>query len=132
MNTLKVALLPDGRKAISFPDEQWKPFPPDERYFVSNLGRVYGPLGLKKASPNKGGHLIITFWVGGKHKSYSLNSLVCSLFNGEPPEGKHLALHNDHNPANCRADNLHWGSHKDNTREMFEAGRDQHTRRSCR
>lgn len=124
VNRLNTRTLKDGRRSlISLPDEEWRELLEDPRYSVSSLGRVFGPNGLKQGHPNKGGHIIITFWLGGRQKGFSLNSLVCRLFNGEAPEGKPLALHKNHIPADCRASNLYWGSHRNNADDMVEAGR---------
>jgi hypothetical protein len=37
-------------------------------------------------------------------------------------EGAH-ALHKNHVPDDCRAENLYWGTHQQNMQDMVEAGR---------
>ena len=55
-----------------------------------------------------------------KGKCYKVHQLVCEAFHGERPDlpeiegGRVVVLHIDENSANNRADNLKWGTQKEN------------------
>ncbi len=49
-----------------------------------------------------------------KGKTYKVARLVCEAFHGESPEDKPVCMHLDENSANNRAENLAWGSQKEN------------------
>ena len=51
------------------------------------------------------------FYYNGKN--YRVARLICEAFNGTPPEGA-VCMHLDENPLNNRADNLQWGTQKEN------------------
>lgn len=53
----------------------------------------------------------ITFY---KKKNYKISRLVCEAFHGKPPEDKPVCMHLDENAANNRAENLAWGTQKEN------------------
>lgn len=103
--------------------EEWKTLPEHPGYTISNLGRIIGPRGEYKPSPNNSGYYVFKITLNGKEKSLLVHRIVCRLFNGEAPEGKPHALHNNHMPPDCRASNLHWGSDQDNNDEMMAVGR---------
>lgn len=49
-----------------------------------------------------------------KGKNYKVARLVCEAFNGPPPFEGAVCMHLDENAANNRADNLSWGTQKEN------------------
>lgn len=52
-----------------------------------------------------------------KGKTYKVHQLVCEAFHGPKPgksEGYYVCMHLDENAANNRADNLSWGTQKEN------------------
>jgi hypothetical protein len=49
-----------------------------------------------------------------KNKTYKISRLVCEAFHGEAPEDKPVCMHLDENAANNRAQNLAWGTQKEN------------------
>lgn len=49
-----------------------------------------------------------------KPKMFRVHRLVALVFHGNPPEGKNCVRHLDGNPLNNCADNLAWGSYKEN------------------
>lgn len=64
---------------------------------------------------NKKDHRFITVYKG---KCYKVHQLVCEAFNGarpeDPKDGRTVCMHLDENSANNRADNLAWGTQKEN------------------
>ena len=65
-----------------------------------------------------------TFGVWNKHdgrftttykgKTYKVARLICEAFHGPAPEDRPVCMHLDENAANNRADNLAWGTQKEN------------------
>lgn len=49
-----------------------------------------------------------------KKKTLKVARLVCETFNGLPTEEKNVCMHLDENSRNNRADNLQWGTQKEN------------------
>ena len=111
--------------------ETWLPCPGHPAYAVSNLGRVKrvlpGPgarAGLiRKATPGKGGYLLVTFQENGRFPTRKVHRLVCEAFHGGKPENGFMVLHNDGNPRNNRADNLRWSTCLDNHADRELHGR---------
>lgn len=133
MNTLRVADLDDGRKAIEQDSvaeivEEWKTFPLHEGYKISSLGKVIGPRGDIKPSLNSNGYLTFKYWHKGKGKSTLLHRAVCRTFHGKAPSDKPHSLHKNHIKTDCRASNLYWGNDLDNSNDKIKAGRDNKSR----
>lgn len=49
-----------------------------------------------------------------KGKCYKVHQLVCEAFHGPKSEGAPVVMHVDENAANNRAENLRWGTQKQN------------------
>ena len=49
-----------------------------------------------------------------RSKNYKIHRLICEAFHGPPPKGKNVVIHIDENGLNNRADNLKWGTQKEN------------------
>jgi len=47
-------------------------------------------------------------------KNYKIHRLICEAFYGPPPDGRNVVLHADENGTNNSADNLSWGTQKEN------------------
>lgn len=47
-------------------------------------------------------------------KTYKVARLVCEAFHGPAPDDKPVCMHRDENAANNRAENLAWGTQKEN------------------
>lgn len=47
-------------------------------------------------------------------KNYKVASMVCEAFHGEKPSGSHVCMHLDEDSKNNRAENLSWGTQKEN------------------
>lgn len=110
--------------------EVWREVPSLPALLVSSEGRVMtkpyrAPLpngGMRSygGKPyfgvwSKTDHRFIIVYKG---KCYKVHQLVCEAFNGlrpdDPPEGRIVCMHLDENSANNRADNLAWGTQKQN------------------
>lgn len=100
--------------------EEWKPVSYDDRYEVSNFGRVrsycrFGGPNLLK--PGLGSHGYPTVTIGRKHGSKLVHVLVAEAFLGPRPFEGAEVLHSDGNRANPRLDNLTWGTRSQNIRD---------------
>lgn len=58
----------------------------------------------------------------GKQTCYAVHRLVCEAFHGPRPSPKHQVRHLDGNPQNNRADNLCWGTAKENGEDRVRHG----------
>jgi hypothetical protein len=122
------------------PAAQW----PD-RYEISNLGRIrsvsrtvgldYNWRGKRitrtlKVAPKilsvrvgRSGYLDATLSFPGQvSRTYAVHCLVCEAFHGPRPDG-HQALHKNDNRSDARADNLYWGTRKQNAEDAWNNGR---------
>jgi hypothetical protein len=105
--------------------EEWRKCPSLPEYFVSSRGRIMrepfeGPMprggarryggkpGLGQWAPE--GRYIFAF----RGHSYKVHQLVCEAFHGPAPFPRAVVMHGDENPRNNRADNLRWGTQKEN------------------
>lgn len=120
-------------------EEQWKVVPAHPYYRVSNFGRVesrlsgeWRPRNLKRINKGKG-HT--KFYLGfnavledrlpsGDFRKVTLkvHILVAELFIGPRPEGM-LVCHIDDDETNNRADNLKYGTHRENVQNMLRLGK---------
>lgn len=106
--------------------EVWREVPSVPALLVSSEGRVmtkpyrgempHGGLRPYGGEPhfgvwNKQDARFITVY---KHKTYKISRLVCEAFHGSAPDNQPVCMHLDENAANNRADNLQWGTQKEN------------------
>lgn len=106
--------------------EVWRVVPSLPQFLASSEGRVMVAPHIGKmpnGSPRQyGGQPHFGVWnkldarfvlfQGGK--TYKVHRLICEAFHGPPPDGQNVCLHIDENSANNRADNLKWGTQKEN------------------
>lgn len=106
--------------------EVWRVVPSQPQYLVSSEGRImvapyYGAMPRGGVRPY-GGQPTFGVWskmdarfiVVYKGKSYKVHQLICEAFHGERPFSGAVVMHLDENAANNRADNLSWGTQKEN------------------
>lgn len=115
-------------------EEEWRPVVGYEGlYEVSSLGRVRNiasgmgrtPGKVLKPSPTgRYGHLHLSLRDGRTTQHQSLHRLVATAFIPNPT-GLPLVLHGDDNVLNNNVSNLRWGTHRDNTADMFQRGRNR-------
>lgn len=113
-------------------EEIWKPVPSYHGVFASNLGRIIFPARVA-TMPNGGtreyrpeptfGHIRRAsskarhVYMGTHNKFYGnikIHRAVCEAFHGEKPFPKAVVIHLDEDATNNRAENLKWGTQKEN------------------
>lgn len=106
--------------------EQWRPVPGLDGYEASNIGRVRS---LKRGSPRQlavslddWGYRRVSLWVNGAVRSRRVHQLVCAAFHGPRPVGLQ-ARHLNGEQLDNRADNLRWGTPRENMRDRIKHGR---------
>ena len=126
-------------------EEIFKDIPGWEGYYqVSNLGRVkhlerhsitkkgkdsFKREGIMKQSKRSGPYkyAILYLHKEKKYKSISIHRMVLTVFVGPPPEPDSQGMHLDDNPENNKLTNLKWGSPLENTRQIYEKGRQNYS-----
>lgn len=117
--------------------EKWKPISHyDGLYEISSLGRVrsiarkvrngdgkFRELEAQYIKPYKRptGYMTVKLASHGKKKSWYVHRLVASEFIGEAPEG-HEVCHSDGDKSNNCAENLYWGTRKQNIADSLRLG----------
>lgn len=91
-------------------------------YFVTRDGRVFSRKRQLCASPNVIGYPQVTLRIAGRQCSRTVHRLVCRAFHGEPKPGQEVR-HLDGTRSNNHADNLAWGTVKDNHADRAQHGR---------
>jgi uncharacterized protein YerC len=128
-------------------NEKWKPVRGyEERYEVSNYGRVrsiarfvphptmksgyrWWPSRIMKPYPARSADPLRPYQTVGlydqqtKQNKLPIHILVLEAFRGPRPSSKHLGMHLDDDPTNNFLWNLRWGTHKENTADMYAKGR---------
>jgi Mor family transcriptional regulator len=93
------------------------------------IGRRGKPL---KLTLGANGYLTFCAWVDGKTANFGVHRVVCEAFHGPRPFPGAQVRHLDGNPLNCRADNLKWGTVKENAADKKQHGTDQSGTRNPR
>jgi HNH endonuclease len=111
--------------------EEWRDVPSLPEWQASSLGRVRlkafeqkmpnGGVRLRQPKPligmlkHKGPRQRQLFYRGlrSRGKNLRVHQMVCEAFHGPRPDG-YIVMHLDENPLNNRADNLAWGTRKEN------------------
>lgn len=113
--------------------EEWKNVPfADGIYQASSLGRVRSmcrsAAGRIIAGVRQPGGYVkfCNLRIGGRREQWWLHRLVAWVFHGPPPFDGAEVRHLDGNPANNRADNLAWGTHAENQKDIVRHGRAKH------
>ena len=98
-------------------DEIWKKYPLDERYQISNYGRVKGVRGTILKPWNSNGYLYVSI---GKEHHQSIHRLVMLTF--EPIENsKEMQVnHKDGNKENNNLSNLEWVTPSENLQHSYD------------
>ena len=104
----------------------WLPdytFYEDGRVFSHRAARLnHG--GFLKPRVGRHGYWEVRVWVGRKRHTRTLHSLMAAAFLGPRPD-KAEVRHLDGNHLNPRADNLAYGTRKENAEDMVRHGRSQ-------
>lgn len=86
----------------------------------SSLGNTWRIL---KCSKHKHGYRLLHMKVGSAIIATWVHRIVAVAFHGTPPTDKTEVRHIDGNPENNRANNLKWGTHLENMRDIDRHGR---------
>jgi len=105
--------------------ERWRAIPGHPNYMISDMGRVLS-MAMKKAlimslGANRDGYLRLALTSATGRRHVCVHTLVLETFCGPRPHGyvsRHLNGVRDDN----RSSNLAWGTHVENTRDMFAHG----------
>ena len=113
-------------QALNENGELWKPVKvSNERYFISNIGRVYGVecgrMLSQQRLPNGYMRVHLSLTRGKKTDAY-VHRLVAEAF-CEHPEGCDVVNHKDNDQTNNRAENLEWTTQHDNVFYAMLQGR---------
>ena len=104
--------------------EIWKNLDFDERYAISNTGKVMNKANgrIRKPSISKNGYFLCVFSnPGKKHTAHYIHRLVAHHFFGPCPKGKEVS-HLDGNKSNNCTENLIYETHKINVRRRVGHG----------
>ena len=94
--------------------EKWLPVPDyEEKYWISNLGRLKNNKQIMKPMVATNGYLIACLWKNNKQKKFVIHRLVANVFIDNPNNYKEVN-HLDEDKTNNRVDKLEWCSHKYN------------------
>ena len=109
------------QRPISTSEVEWREVSSRPGYFVSSLGQVWSPRSRRIIRGIEAGqmkYLRIDFWKEGR--AY-VHRLVCEAFHGPAPEGAQVRHLDGNNRNNC-ADNLAWGTQKENHADKLKHG----------
>ena len=126
--------------------EVWRMVPGMDGVLASSHGRIllpprYAPIGrgggYRVYMPEPRIGCVCRAKTGAKHeylnivwrgKTYKVHQLVCAAFHGPKPFPKAVVIHLDENALNNRAENLKWGTQKEN---MSAPGFRSYCKRRC-
>lgn len=95
-------------------------------YEVSDMGRVRSIRGrycgrILSPGPHPGGYPLMHLYRNGRRIARTLHSLVAAAFIGPRPRGQEVR-HKDGVKTNCRAENLSYGTHRQNEADKLAHG----------
>lgn len=99
-------------------------------YEVTRDGRIFSSSGWRgidrrelKQALNDDGYPSVRLTIGGKRVRYSVHALVAAQHLSPRPSKSHEIRHIDGNRLNPHADNLAWGTRKENAEDRERHGR---------
>ncbi|MEE7478446.1 HNH endonuclease signature motif containing protein [Methylobacterium hispanicum] len=109
--------------------EEWRVAPSAPEFDVSSLGRLRRKGRILKGSKWSTGYIYVQTTIGataacGK-RALGLHVLVCEAFHGPRPFFDSVPCHRDGTRDNNAAENLRWGSPKENAADRRAHGRDR-------
>jgi hypothetical protein len=127
-------------KELNTSVEEWREVPGYEGFYeASNFGRIRSVSrnvrqwrgGVKpvqgrilKQVPGAFGYLAVSLSRQGKVRRFSVHRIIAMTFHGTSPSQKHYALHRNDKRTDNRAENLYWGTQKENRRDARKNGLD--------
>lgn len=129
--------MAEGQSIPIVEAESWKPIPNAPGYEISSHGRVRSwqvrgfawkpgrtdKPHVLKTKPGRGGYLVVYLSIDGRIQTLPVHRLAAFAFLGEPKSDKLEVRHLDGDPTNNRADNLAWGTRKENADDRTRHGR---------
>ena len=104
----------------------WGKLDPDDDYLISSDGQVKstwsGKERLLKLCDRGKGYLCFDYHKDGKRTTLYVHSCVAKVFLGDRSAEGLLALHEDGNSLNNKKENLYWGTHQQNMKDMIRHG----------
>lgn len=108
--------------------EEWR-WTHNSNYQISNLGRIRsccrqkaGRWKLLRPGVDTKGYFHVTLWEQQEREGrYRIHQLVAAAFIGPRPKGQEVR-YKDGDRRNCRADNLLYGTHKENCQDAVRHG----------
>jgi hypothetical protein len=102
--------------------EKWKDIVGYEnKYQVSNFGRLRNANGIMKPMTATNGYLVACLWKNNKQKKFVLHKLVAQAFLENPNNYKEVN-HIDGNKNNNRVENLEWCDRSINLTHAYKTG----------
>jgi hypothetical protein len=101
--------------------EEWREAVGHPKYTVSSLGRIKGPMGIRKLCDHRQGYKLISIVVDGRAKSFHAHRIVANTFIDNPsslPQVNHI----DGDKANNHIENLEWCTSSENIKHAFATG----------
>lgn len=128
--------MPPETVVIDGADEPVAPIPCARGYYVGRSGTVYtthargnakgrtGPAKPMRATPNSLGYRYVLLTCDdGRVRGFRVHRLVADAFVERPGSGVWLALHRNGIATDCRAENIYWSDHEQNSRDARAHGR---------
>lgn len=110
-----------GTPPVDTSAEHWREIPTHPGYYASNLGRIWSshskPSRVLKQRETPYGYMLVRFVDGNQW----VHRMVLEAFAGERPDG-FITRHLDGNKLNNSIENLCWGTHLENSRDMVRHG----------
>lgn len=103
----------------------FRPYPYDERYLVSECGKIYSTIRKRCLKPTVSdlGYERLEILNPRTQKPFSaVHRVVAYTWIGNPPEDKQEINHKDGDKLNNHASNLEWCSRVENIRHGFDSG----------
>lgn len=97
-------------------------------YYVTKLGEVFsgksksGPLRRLRPGRHTTGYSQYGLMIDGKARTMLAHQIVARAFLPPRPSGEHVVRHINGDPTDSRADNLAWGTQKENIHDKWTHG----------
>ena len=110
--------------AVNVVGEEWKTYPENNAYEVSNKGRVRRSDCIKTPTITPNGYQVVSLSKDSVSRAHFVHHLVLETFSDEDRAGRDTR-HLDGNRQHNTIDNLRWGTPSENASDRMESGSDQ-------
>lgn len=107
----------------------WLPVVGFPRYEVSSEGEIRSGKHILKPRPNSNGYLYLTLYREGERHTKRVHLLVAEAFYGQRPPGM-VSRHLNGVRTDNRAENLAWGTYRDNVLDAVTHGTQKESRKT--